>query len=309
MGDIPYTSVYKVLTRLPIVREYETAFRKATGLSLKLLPAGLRQRRMPLGARENPFCAVTARSPAGCTACLQVQAELQRRLGRKLAPQQVCCFAGLTDVAVPVVVGGQHVATLFGGQVFLRKPTGRQFARLRRQFIEWGQGKEIRRIEKAYFHTHIVSEDQFRAMVRLLNLFAGHLAAHASRSLLARRINEPPCVTEVRSFVQAHYTSEPLTMRHAAQHVNLSPFYFCKIFRKATGLTFTDYLARVRVEKVQCLLANPLLRMHEVADSAGFSSISQFNRVFRRYAGTSPTAYRASVHPRSKSAQRKPIRA
>lgn len=308
MGDILYTSVYEVLTRLPIVREYETAFRKATGLSLKLLPAGLRQRRMPLGARENPFCAVTARSPAGCTACLQVQVELQRRLGRKLASQQMCCFAGLTDVAVPVVVGGQHVATLFGGQVFLRKPTRREFARLRRQFIEWGQGKEIRRIEKAYFHTRIVSEEQFRAMVRLLSLFADHLAAHANRSLLARRDGEPPCVAEAKSFVQAR-TSESLTMRHAAQHVNLSPFYFCKIFRKATGLTFTDYVARVRVEKAKRLLANPLLRMHEVADSAGFSSISQFNRVFRRYARTSPTAYRASVHPRPKSAQRKPIRA
>jgi len=78
--------------------------------------------------------------------------------------------------------------------------------------------------------------------------------------------------------------------------VNMSAFYFCKTFKKATGMTFTDYLARVRVEKVKNLLLNPNKRVSEAAYEAGFQSLSQFNRVFRRIGGESPSTYRDRLH-------------
>jgi AraC-like DNA-binding protein len=76
----------------------------------------------------------------------------------------------------------------------------------------------------------------------------------------------------------------------------MSAFYFCKTFKKATGMTFTDYLARVRVEKVKNLLLNPHKRVSEAAYEVGFQSLSQFNRVFRRIAGEAPTTYRDRLH-------------
>jgi YesN/AraC family two-component response regulator len=47
--------------------------------------------------------------------------------------------------------------------------------------------------------------------------------------------------------------------------MHVSTFYFCKIFKKATGLTFTEYLGRVRIEKAKALLLNPHLRISEIA--------------------------------------------
>src|SRR5207244_539424 len=70
-------------------------------------------------------------SGCACAACMKIQRELQRRLSRKLAQQEICCFAGMIDLAVPVIVGGQQVATLLGGQVFRQKPGRRQFDRIR----------------------------------------------------------------------------------------------------------------------------------------------------------------------------------
>jgi len=78
----------------------------------------------------------------------------------------------------------------------------------------------------------------------------------------------------------------------------MSAFYFCKTFKKATGMTFTDYLARVRVEKVKNLMLNPNMRVSEAAFDAGFQSLSQFNRVFRRVTGEAPSAYRGRIHPK-----------
>ena len=88
------------------------------------------------------------------------QRELQRRLGRKLAAQEICCFAGMIELAVPVVVGGQHVATLLGGQVFRQKPGRPQFDRLVRQVQERGTQVSLGRLKQAYFHTPVVSKKQ-----------------------------------------------------------------------------------------------------------------------------------------------------
>jgi AraC-like DNA-binding protein len=77
-----------------------------------------------------------------------------------------------------------------------------------------------------------------------------------------------------------------------AQVVNRSACYFCKTFKDTTGFTFTDYLARTRVEAVKLMLLNPNMRVSEAAYAAGFQSLSQFNRTFRRIEGRSPMAWR-----------------
>jgi AraC-like DNA-binding protein len=75
----------------------------------------------------------------------------------------------------------------------------------------------------------------------------------------------------------------------------MSRFYFCKSFRKHTGLNFTDFVARLRVERAKELLLNPNLRVSEIAYEVGFQSLTHFNRVFRRVVGKSPTAYRGKL--------------
>jgi AraC-like DNA-binding protein/ligand-binding sensor protein len=288
------SAVYDALARSQLLRDVESAFRDATGLSVKLVPGDESQRRPALGRDENVFCALMAASAGACAACVEVHRELQRRLGRKLAPQEICCFAGMIGLAVPVVVGGQHVATLLGGQVFRRKLGRRQFDRLARQVRKWGVHARPSQIKQAYFHTPVVSEKQFQGGVRLLTILATQLAEAANRYVLAARGHEPPSVTQAKTFVHAH-AGERVTLGQTAAHVNVSRNYFCKIFKQAMGMTFTEFVARVRVENAKGLLSDPRLRITDVADSAGFNSFSQFNRVFHRYAGISPTAYRAAL--------------
>src|SRR5687768_10505968 len=94
----------------------------------------------------------------------------------------------------------------------------------------------------------------------------------------------------------AAHLDEDLSLEQVARAANTSPFYFCKIFKATTGLTFTDYIARARVEKTKDLLLNPNTRISEAAFAAGFQSLSQFNRVFRRVTGEAPTLYREHLH-------------
>jgi AraC-like DNA-binding protein len=288
------SAVYNALARSKLLRDMKRAFRDATGLSLKLVRSGEQPLGLAPGRHENTFCALIATSASACAACLEVQRQLRCRLSLKLAPQEICCFAGMTELAVPVVVGGEHVATLLGGEVFQGKPGRRQFNRVARQLRKWGMDDRLRQIKRAYFCTPVISEKQFQGAMRLLMMLATQLAESATRYLVAARRYEPPSVREAKNFVYAH-ADDQITLRQIADHVHMSKNYFCKIFKQATKITFTEFVARVRVENAKKLLADPRWRMAEIGERTGFYSISQFNRVFRRYAGNSPTGYRAAL--------------
>jgi AraC-like DNA-binding protein len=108
-------------------------------------------------------------------------------------------------------------------------------------------------------------------------------------------------ITRAKDFIEKNQ-GDDLSLASVAGAVNASTFYFCKMFKKATGLTFTEYLGRVRVEKAKSFLLNPHLRVSEVAFEVGFQSLSQFNRVFKRITGLSPTEYRDRLPQHSKPA-------
>ena len=282
------------LSRLPVIQYYETAFSKATGVSLKVVPPGEPRQRLSFGQSENPFCSLVTTTAAGCDACLEIQARVQRSAGKKRVPQQISCFAGLTDVAVPVIVGGQHVATLMSGQVFRRQPTERDFQMVARMVKGGLNGDWEKKARKAYFETAVVTADRFQAIIHLLNVFAQYLADYASRHAIAAIAEEPNAVSNAKQFVQSH-VEEPITLTQVVQHVNVSRFYFCKLFKKATGMTLTEYVSRVRVEKAKSLLVDSSLRISEVVYAAGFGSIPRFNSVFKRYVGMPPTEYRETL--------------
>lgn len=277
-----------------VINYYESAFSKATGVSLKLVPPGEPKDRLRLGESENEFCALVTRTLEGCRECLETQRRAQRGVASRWVSQQVSCFAGLTDVAVPVVVGGQQVATLMSGQVFRRQPTERDFLMVIKMLKGERNGPWEKKVRKAYFETPVVTADRFEAIIHLLNVFAQYLADYASRHAIASAPDEPHAIANAKEFVQSH-VEETITLALVVEHVHMSRFYFCKLFKKVTGMTLTEYVSRVRVEKAKRLLTNPSLRVSEVVYASGFGSIPRFNSVFKRYVGMPPTEYRATL--------------
>lgn len=282
----------ETLASSQIYRDYEQAFSKTTGLPLSLRPVDPWQLVHHGKPAESPFCALMAEHNRACAACLETQAKIAS--GGNSGPRTVKCFAGLCDTGVPVSVGDELLGFLQTGQILLQKPTRAQFKRVAAQLVEWGWKVDLRRLEEAYFQTRVISPKQYESVVRLLTIFAQHLSL-VSNQLLVRNANaEPPAISKAKKFIQEHQADE-ITLADVARAVNTSTFYFCKMFKKATGLHFTDYLSRVRVEKAKNLLLNPNLRISEIAFAAGFQSLSHFNRVFRRIAGLSPTRYREKL--------------
>ena len=104
---------------------------------------------------------------------------------------------------------------------------------------------------------------------------------------------EPADVWRARRFIDENL-AESISLSKVARAVNISPTYLSERFKAVTGINFVDYVARARFEKALELLHSGNLRVSEIAFAVGFQSLSQFNRVFRRLAGKSPRACRAT---------------
>ena len=282
----------KQLAQSAIYRDYERSFVEATGMPLALRPVESWSLAHHGKARENPLCAMFAEGSPTCAACLEVQ----RRTSDPtvLTPQTAVCFAGLMEASVPVFVGERLVGFLQTGEVTVGKPSRRKFAMIARRIRKWGAKVDLRMLERAYFQTKAMTPGQFRSVLKLLAIFAQHLSLIANQIAIRATNAEPESVVKARAFMRDHQ-SEELALGDVARAVNMSTFYFCKTFKRATGLTFTEYLGRVRIEKAKTLLLNPNIRVSEVAYESGFQSLTHFNRTFHRVLGESPTKYRAAL--------------
>jgi len=282
----------EALTGSNVYQEYERAFNEATGLPLALRPVESWQLPHHGRRKENPFCAMMAQKSRACAACLQIQQRLAEAAVHE--PQTLTCQLGLCDTAVPVRLGERLVGYLQTGQVFSKKPTAAQCDRTVRLARQWGVDINEAELEKAYLNTRVLPFKEHEAIVKLLRIFAQHLSMLSNQLVVQQENAEPPAITRAKQYIQAHQ-SEKLTLGQVARAVNMSTFYFCKIFKKATGTNFTDYVSRVRVEKARNLLLNPNLRISEIAYEVGFQSLTHFNRVLKKILGQSPTEYRGQV--------------
>src|SRR5437762_11336800 len=104
---------------------------------------------------------------------------------------------------------------------------------------------------------------------------------------------EPVEIWKARKFIHEH-ADEELSLTEVGKAVNISANHLSEKFKEVTGINFVDYVARTRFEKARDLLRDPNLRISEIAFAVGFQSLSQFNRVFKKISGKSPTEDRAA---------------
>jgi AraC-like DNA-binding protein len=124
--------------------------------------------------------------------------------------------------------------------------------------------------------------------------------AHQFKHLLRNRNQaEPVEIWRARNFIDEHSRDE-LSLTKVAKAVNINSNHLSEKFRQVTGINFVDYVARTRFEKACDLLLNANLRISEIAFAVGFQSLSQFNRVFKKLSGKSPSAYRAAHQKRKR---------
>ena len=282
----------ETLKNSPMYEGYQRAFTEATGLPITLRPAVTWQ--LPLhGVRgENGFCAMTAEKSKTCSACLHLQEKLAES-----AKDEACtmtCPYGLSETAVPVKLGQETIGFLQTGQVMKSKPTQAGFRRAVEEAGKLGVDIDNERARAAFMDTAVLPQRKIESVTELLKIFADHLSMKSNQIAVQTANAEPPVITRAKQYIEEHH-AEDISLGEVAKSVHTSLYYFCKIFKKHTGIHFTEYVSRVRVEKAKNLLLNPNLRISEIAYEVGFQSLTHFNRVFKKIVRQSPTEFRGRL--------------
>ena len=123
------------------------------------------------------------------------------------------------------------------------------------------------------------------------------LSAAEFENATSRSRAEPVAIWKARKYIDEH-SGEELSLTRVAKAVNMNANYLSENFKQVTGINFVEYVAHARFKNACDLLRNSRLRISEIAFAAGFQSLSQFNRVFKRFPGKSPTQYRAAKRVR-----------
>jgi two-component system response regulator YesN len=97
-------------------------------------------------------------------------------------------------------------------------------------------------------------------------------------------------VQSIEDYVEDNIT-ENVTREQAARHVHINVSYLSRIFKEATGESFSDYVLRRKIEKAIRLLKEDDAMVYEVTDMLGYKDPSYFARIFKKYTGKSPSDF------------------
>lgn len=105
---------------------------------------------------------------------------------------------------------------------------------------------------------------------------------------LSKGENASALAAAARDFMEKGYSRPDLSLEETAEFLKVSPGYLSRVLRRETDAAFTQTLTRIRVDKAAALLSDPSVRVSEVAEAVGFSSLHYFSRTFKRVTGVSP---------------------
>ncbi len=103
-------------------------------------------------------------------------------------------------------------------------------------------------------------------------------------------------MTDIIHYINKHYRYSELSLASVAREFYISPYYLSRIFKVATGFTYSEYLNHVRIQEAQRLLRESDIKIIDIAGKVGFNSLTHFGRVFKRNTRYAPTFYRKMHH-------------
>ncbi|XID90207.1 response regulator [Paenibacillaceae bacterium WGS1546] len=102
---------------------------------------------------------------------------------------------------------------------------------------------------------------------------------------------EGQVLARAKRYIQAHL-HHPVNLTEVSQETHVTPQYLSKLFREKSGQTFIEYITRLRIEEAKRLLAEPGVKVYEVAERVGYSQWKHFSRVFKQHTGYGPSDYK-----------------
>ncbi len=98
-------------------------------------------------------------------------------------------------------------------------------------------------------------------------------------------------VSQALEYIKNNFKRN-ISLEEMSQVLNISPYYFSKIFKKSVGINFKEYLIKLKIEYAQKLLTQTDMPIKEIAYEIGFDDPNYFIKAFKKYTGFTPASVR-----------------
>ena len=282
---------YTDLADSPEFAEFFEIVRNLTGVLVGLVdPEKQHSRRLFPESAENPLCRLIKSRPAGLAACQATDSRHCVDVALAKEGEVYLCHAGLMDMAVPIIVHDQLIATINCGQVLPASPTPEGYRELQRRCA--ALNLPALALREAYYASPSLSQEKIRTTLRLLTFFAEYFCEVGDRLISSRPGAVRAEIERAQHYARRHFPS-PIRLEDVAAHVGLSPAYFSTLFHRSVGEPFIHYVQRLRVEEAQRLLLTTTEEITTIGLHVGFRNMTHFLRVFKQFTGCPPGTYRA----------------
>jgi len=144
-------------------------------------------------------------------------------------------------------------------------------------------------------------EDSFYALQQFMSILYELSRCSGARTLASSSYakvmagDDSRRILKVKTYISDHYTEE-LRLNQMADVAGMSPSAFSRFFKLHTGRNLSEYIIDIRLGYASRLLVDTSRSISEISYDCGFNNLSNFNRIFRRKKGCSPTEFRENHH-------------
>lgn len=158
-------------------------------------------------------------------------------------------------------------------------------------------------IMQIYPHLNRLSsqKDSFYAMIELLTILYEMSQSNGMRELASSTFakvdvdSDSRRILKVKDYISKHFTEE-VRLTELSDLIGMSPSAFSRFFKLSTGKTLSEYTVGVRLGMAARKLVDTTDSISEICYCCGFNTLSNFNRLFRKYKGCSPSEFRDKYH-------------
>ena len=163
------------------------------------------------------------------------------------------------------------------------------------EFVLWAEHLVINEGGMEY---HFLSRQDYLPSLLALNSvdeiqqwFVNKISAACRDVVSSREKQSSSSVERAKNFIMERYNKD-ISLDEVSKEVDISPYYFSKLFKEETGENFIEYLTSIRINKAKQLITGSDMSMKEICTEVGYSDPNYFSRIFKKNVGVTPTEYK-----------------
>jgi AraC-like DNA-binding protein/ligand-binding sensor protein len=284
---------FEHLAALPVLNDFCHLMWQLFSVHMCLFsPDGVKQHRIP--DRRSEFCDKMISCPAGYEHCFRCDQESFHKAAAQRRPFSYRCHAGLTEFVIPLCIEDEAICYLMGGQVLDKSPTRAHWANTRKKLL--AEGVDPRPLAECFKNLPVLEASREANLLLLMELVGNYIAQGQYDLVAVRQDQAQRAVQLARAFISNH-AGEPLKLETVAGAIHVSRRSLTRFLKQETGRSFVDLLQESRVRRACREMEDADKQCAAIAFAAGFGSIHQFNRVFKKWMGMPPLQWRQKHRP------------